>query len=78
MATAAGCRVILLKHLTAKECPYGHPDWVITPRRAGVLVAEIELEEVLTEVLRVIHNPQSQPPSESTVHRSQSTVETAS
>ena len=59
LATALGCRVLLLKHLKAKECPYGHPDWVITPRRAGVLVAEIELEEVLTEVLRVIHTPQS-------------------
>ena len=58
-ANALGCRVVLLKHLTAKECPYGHPDWVITPRRAGVLVAEIELEDVLTEILRVIHNSQS-------------------
>ncbi|HTV40910.1 MAG TPA: glycosyltransferase family 9 protein [Candidatus Sulfotelmatobacter sp.] len=59
LATALGCRVVLLKHLTAKECPYGHPDWVITPHRAGVLVAEIELEEVLVEVLRVVHPPQS-------------------
>lgn len=58
LATAAGCRIVLLKHLLAKECPYRHPDWVITPRRAGVLVAEIELEDVLTEILRIIHNSQ--------------------
>jgi ADP-heptose:LPS heptosyltransferase len=54
LANAVGCRVLLLKHFTAKECPYGHPDWVITPPRAGVLVAEIELETVLAEILRVV------------------------
>lgn len=59
IATALGCRVLLLKHFTAKECPYGHPDWVITPRREGVMVAEIKLEDVLAEVLRVIHGAPS-------------------
>lgn len=54
LANAAGCRVILMKHLLAKECPYGHPDWVITPRQADVPAAEIELEAVLAEVLRVV------------------------
>jgi ADP-heptose:LPS heptosyltransferase len=54
LANAAGCRVVLMKHLTAKECPYGHPEWVLTPRQAGVLVAEIELETVLAEILRVL------------------------
>jgi len=63
MATALGCRVVLLKHLKAKECPYGHPDWVITPPRAGVLVAEIDPEQVLAEVLRIIQNSQSAVPS---------------
>jgi ADP-heptose:LPS heptosyltransferase len=54
LANAAGCRVVLMKHLTAKECPYGHPDRVLTPRQAGVWVAEIEVETVLAEVLRVL------------------------
>lgn len=55
LANAAGCRVLLMKHFTAKECPYGHPDWVLTPRQSGVFVAEIELETVLAEVLRVLN-----------------------
>jgi heptosyltransferase-1 len=54
LANAAGCRVVLMKHLTAKECPYGHPDWVLTPRQAGVPVAEIELDTVLAEILRIL------------------------
>ncbi len=54
MANAAGCRVILMKHLRAKECPYGHPDWVLTPGAAGLPTAEIEVEAALAEVLRVI------------------------
>jgi ADP-heptose:LPS heptosyltransferase len=54
LANAAGCRVLLMKHLTAKECPYGHTDWVLTPRQAGILVAEIDLEIVLAEILRVV------------------------
>jgi ADP-heptose:LPS heptosyltransferase len=58
LANAAGCRVILMKHLTAKECPYGHPDWVLTPREARQLVADIELDTALAEVLRVL-NPES-------------------
>jgi len=59
MVNAAGCRVILMKHLRAKECPYGHPDWVLTPGKPGVPVAEIELETVLAEVLRVIKSVHS-------------------
>ena len=62
LANAAGCRVVLMKHLTAKECPYGHPDWVLTPGKAGLPVAEIDVETVLAEVLRVInsvHSPES-------------------
>jgi ADP-heptose:LPS heptosyltransferase len=58
LANAAGCRVILMKHQTAKECPYSHPDWVVTPRQPGVPVAEIELETVLAEILRVV-SPES-------------------
>ncbi|HEV2318598.1 MAG TPA: glycosyltransferase family 9 protein [Verrucomicrobiae bacterium] len=58
LANAAGCRVLLMKHLTAKECPYGHPDWVITPRQAGAGVSEIQLETVLAEILRILR-PQS-------------------
>lgn len=54
LANAAGCRVILMKHLKAKECPYGHPDWVLTPRQEGEFVATIELETVLAEILRVV------------------------
>jgi len=54
LANAAGCRVIVMKHLTAKECPYGHPDWVLTPRQARSWVAEIELQTVQEEILRVL------------------------
>lgn len=54
LATASGCRVLMLKHLTATEYPYGHPDWVLTPPRAGLWAAEIELEVVLAEIRRVI------------------------
>lgn len=54
LANAAGCRVVLLTHRHAKECPYGHPDWVLTPQRAGSSVAEIEVETVLAEIHRVI------------------------
>lgn len=54
LANAAGCRVVMMTHLNAKECPYGHPDWVLTPRQAGVPVAEIELDTVLAEILRLV------------------------
>lgn len=54
LANASGCRVLLLKHFTAKECPYGHPDWVLTPPRKGILVAEIDPHLVLAEIRRVI------------------------
>jgi ADP-heptose:LPS heptosyltransferase len=54
LATAARCRVILLNLFSAKECPYGHPDWMVTPRRPGLSMAEIELETVLAEVLRIL------------------------
>jgi ADP-heptose:LPS heptosyltransferase len=54
LANAAGCRVVLLTHLHAKGFPYGHPDWVLTPQRAGSPVAEIEVETVLDEIHRVI------------------------
>jgi ADP-heptose:LPS heptosyltransferase len=54
LATACGCRVILLKHLKAKECPFGHPDWTLTPQREGLRTAEIELDVVLAEIRRVI------------------------
>lgn len=56
LATAAGCRVVLLNIFNAKECPYGHPDWMVTPRRAGGSVAEIEVDAVLAEIRRVIGN----------------------
>ncbi|MGH7977985.1 MAG: hypothetical protein ACREE6_01320, partial [Limisphaerales bacterium] len=61
LATAAGCRVLLLNALGAKEYPYGHPEWMVTPRRARVPVSEIELDTVLTEVLRALESirPQS-------------------
>jgi hypothetical protein len=45
-----------MKHLKAKECPYGHPDWVLTPRQEGEFVATIELETVLAEILRVVRS----------------------
>ena len=54
IANAVGCRVILMKHLIAKECPYGHPDWVLTPGKAGMPAAEIEVETVLAEIVRII------------------------
>ena len=55
MATASGCRVILIEHTPEKhKCPYGHPDWSITPARAGLCVKDIELEAVLAETRRVI------------------------
>jgi ADP-heptose:LPS heptosyltransferase len=58
LANAAGCRVVLMMHQNAKESPYGHPDRVLTPRRAGVPVAEIELDTVLAEILCIL-SPQS-------------------
>ncbi|HEV2329838.1 MAG TPA: glycosyltransferase family 9 protein [Verrucomicrobiae bacterium] len=58
LANAAGCRVIMMKHLNAKECPYGHPDRVLTPRQAELSVSAIEMETVLAEILRVL-GPQS-------------------
>ncbi|MGH8024305.1 MAG: glycosyltransferase family 9 protein, partial [Limisphaerales bacterium] len=54
LANSAGCRVVLLKRLEAKECPYAHPDWVLTPSRSGLPVAEIELEAVLIQARQIL------------------------
>jgi len=54
LANAAGCRVVMMSHLNAKEYPYGHPDRVLTPRQAGLSVSAIEMETVLAEILRVL------------------------
>jgi ADP-heptose:LPS heptosyltransferase len=62
MATAAGCRAVLIKHLWWNAYPYGHPDWVLTPREGRLQVADLTLEPVLAEILRVIgsvHGPES-------------------
>ncbi len=61
IASAMGCRVILIKHLLWNAYPYGHPDWVLTPRKAHLQMADLELEPVLAEILRVmesIHRPE--------------------
>jgi ADP-heptose:LPS heptosyltransferase len=54
MATAAGCRVLQLNFFNAKEYPYGHPDWMLTPPRAGLPMDAIEVDAVLSEIRRVI------------------------
>jgi ADP-heptose:LPS heptosyltransferase len=59
LANAAGCHVVLMQHLNAKACPYGHPDRVLMPRQAGLPVADIEIQVVLAEILRIL-NPESQ------------------
>lgn len=64
LANASGCRVILMQRLHTTTCPYGHPERMITPRQAGVSVAEIELETVLAEIWKVPGlSPQSPVPS---------------
>jgi heptosyltransferase-1 len=69
LANAAGCRVVLMKRQHAKECPYGHPDWVLTPRRSDQWVTEIELETVLAEILSVVRPAFRVPNPESTLQR---------
>jgi ADP-heptose:LPS heptosyltransferase len=62
MASAAGCRTILIKHLLWNAYPYGHPDWILTPGEGRLQVADIELEPVLAKILHVIesvHGPES-------------------
>jgi ADP-heptose:LPS heptosyltransferase len=55
MATASGCRVILIEDTPeGHKCPYGHPDWSIAPSRAHSRVADIDLETVLAATRRVI------------------------
>lgn len=69
LANAAGCRVVMMTHQNAKERPYGHPDWVLTPRQAGVPVAEIELDTVLAEIRRVVGPESRVPISQPSVRR---------
>jgi len=54
MATAAGGRVIELEHKGASHYPYGHRDWVLEPKPPGLLVADIEVGDVLAEIRRAI------------------------
>lgn len=54
LATALGCRVVALEHVGANHCPYGHPDWIITPEPPGLSVADIKVDAVLAEIQRVM------------------------